>query len=115
MVILRHDFEFGAPCLVIDGVEAFVRLDGDIDGDCVDAMDDVVGLLRRSAPRRIFTDLGGVVFAGAALANFLVRVVDALPTSSTTRFAVCYLTAGAVLRVAELRLLAAAVTGQLRR
>ncbi|GIF53670.1 hypothetical protein DFJ67_7122 [Asanoa ferruginea] len=45
MAILRHDLEFFSLCLDTDGVEAFLRLDGDIDVDCVEALNDAVGHL----------------------------------------------------------------------
>ncbi|WP_147315403.1 STAS domain-containing protein [Asanoa ferruginea] len=61
-------------------------MSGEIDADCTPVLTATAARVHRLAPQRMFVDLAEVSFAGAALVNFLVRVVNGLPPSCVTVF-----------------------------
>ncbi len=79
MTIFRFDAEYFSLLLRAENGIACLRLIGEVDGDCEQVLTHTAADLRRLAPRRVFVDLAEVSFAGAALVNFLVRVVHAVP------------------------------------
>ena len=84
MTIFRFDTEhFSMSLRAEDGV-AYLRLIGEIDGDCEQVLTYTAADLRRLAPQRVFMDLAEVSFAGATLVNFVVRVVQAVPPTCAT-------------------------------
>ena len=56
-----------------------VHIIGDLDVDAVPALNDAVDRVTALLPGRVVVDLGEVPFAGSALPNFLIRLVDVLP------------------------------------
>jgi anti-anti-sigma factor len=85
---------------------ACVQVAGDIDINAEPGLAAAADQLRADAPRTVLIDLAGVTFACSTLANFLVRVHNAIPDGAS--LVVCRPTPRTrhVLELIDLRLIA---------
>ena len=65
-----------------DQARAVVTLAGDLDIDGWPELDDAIRRLADAAPDTVTIDVAAVTYAGSVLANFLVRVRQAVPATS---------------------------------
>ena len=77
-----HDFTI-MTTISADQARAVVTLAGDLDIDAWPELDDAIHRLADAAPDTVTIDVAAVTYAGSVLANFLVRVRQAVPATST--------------------------------
>ena len=76
-----HDFTI-ITIISADQAGAVVTLAGDLDIDAWPELDDAIHRLADAAPDTVIIDVAAVTFVGSVLANFLVRVRQAVPATS---------------------------------
>jgi anti-anti-sigma regulatory factor len=79
-----HDFTI-ITMISADQARAVVTLAGDVDIDVWPEPDDAIHRLADAAPDMVTIDVAAVTYAGSVLANFLVRVRQAVPATSALR------------------------------